>query len=183
MSRAFSIVELIVVIVILVVVAGAVAPRISAITGRATRASAEHAAQVLSAAARRDSLTSQRIALDYDGTRLRMLVLDESYKDPWREDPLTPAADLSTVRVSEVLADTAPLDPTRWRVEFPQNTPRPALRLVLTDSRGRDPWRVELASRGGRAVVTPGDRAADAQAIEIDDAIDLDATGKSSEPW
>ncbi|MFA6043993.1 MAG: type II secretion system protein, partial [Phycisphaerales bacterium] len=62
-------VELIVVVVMLGVLAGLVGPRLLGWTHRHTEAAALKLADLLSAASRRDTLSSQRVAVDYDAKR------------------------------------------------------------------------------------------------------------------
>lgn len=179
-GRAFSIIEIIVVVVLIGVLATMVVPRIAVFMGRSTQAAAQRAAGVLSAAARRDALTSQRVAVEFDAEAgvLRMVVLTED-GEAWVRDPLTPAESLGQTRVEQASADSALLEGS-WRVEFSQSQLRPALSLLLTDARGNDPYRVELGARAARAVVSPGRGIGGA---ELDGAIDLDATGRETQAW
>jgi prepilin-type N-terminal cleavage/methylation domain-containing protein len=180
---AFTLIELIVVVVVLVVLAAAVAPRLAAMGGRETRASALAVGDVVSTAARRDALTSQRVAVSFDADRRRValatLVADaDGAVGQWREDRLIPAVDLGDTRLVDALADGVPLDSRGWRVEFPQGGRRPMLQLVLGDPNGKEFWRVELPSTAAHATVAPGN------ALGMSDqSIDLDAIGQGTTPW
>jgi type II secretory pathway pseudopilin PulG len=184
-------IELIVVVVILGVLAAALVPRMLSNRSREVQADAERAADLLGAAAKRDALTSQRIALEYDGdsATLRMMVMSTGAGDPaapslqqWRQDPLTPPVTLTGATLDEALADGAALDRGHWRVEFPQNMARAALCLVFTDERRENPWRVDLPARASRAIVTEG-RRVNRGAFEGADSIDLDAAGQGDAAW
>lgn len=183
-GRAFSIVEIIVVVVILGVLIGAMAPRLVALTGREAEGAAGRVADLLSAAARRDLLTHQRLAIEFDGSaaRMRLLVLSED-GETWREDRLTPAVNLGEVKVSRAMADSAALDPANWRVEFPQDQPRPALVIGLASARGSEAYRVELPARAARAVVRSGENPSARELAELDGVVDLDAKGMGEQAW
>ena len=185
-QRGFSLVELVTVVVILAVLAGLVTPRLISSDDRRARAEAESAADLLSAAARRDLFTSQRIAVEYDSRdgRLRVLTrrpLDAgsfgSADERWLEDPLAPSVQFQDLSIEEVMAAGARLDARRFRIEFPPAGTRPEVVLVLADSRGSK-WTARLGALHERAGITEGlGAAADTGWV------DLDATGRREDPW
>lgn len=179
-APGFSIVELLVVVVILGVLSAMMAPRLASISGRGTEVAAERAAGVLSAAARRNNLTTQRLALEFNGERedLALLVFDPA-RGEWREDGLTGRVSLSGSLLREATSDGVRLEQGRWVLELPQSGPRPLIRMVFTDTRGRDPWLVVLAPRAARAEVRAGDGAG----ADADESVDLDALGRGEQPW
>ncbi|MCC6951521.1 MAG: prepilin-type N-terminal cleavage/methylation domain-containing protein [Phycisphaerales bacterium] len=186
---AFSMVEMVVVVVILGVLAMAVVPRMISTRGREVQASALRLADLLTIAARRDSLLSQRIAVEFDARdgRLRLVTLvvpepESGAAAVWKPDALAPAADIGNARVLEAWADGSSLDPRQWRVELPQNQMRPAIAMVLADAGGQNLWRVDLAPRATRAVVTAGQTPA-REGVEGSEFIDLDANGQGVTPW
>ena len=175
----FSIVEIIVVLVIMAVLAAAVVPRLAAMSGRQTRADAETVAELLSIAARRDELTSQRVALDYDADRSSLRLLTRrTDSGEWRQDPLAPDAQLNGSVVESVESEGVELDSRHFRIEFPQGSRRPSLSLVLTDDRKRESWRVSLSAGASRAALAPA-----SSRVLPDGSIDLDAAGKAEEAW
>lgn len=177
--RGFSIVEIIVVLVILSVLAAAVVPRLAAMSGRQARADAEAIVELLSIAARRDDLTSQRVALDFDAERASVRLLTRrADATEWRQDPLAPDASLRGSFVESVESEGVDLDSRHWRIEFPQASRRPGLSLVVTDDRKQQSWRISLPSGATRAVMAPASSLA-----APDGSIDLDAMGKAEEPW
>ena len=185
-SRAgFSIVELIVVIVILGIIGTLVAPRLSSLGGKQARADAQAVAELLSIAARRDELTSQAVAVDFDETRgsIRMLSFvsagEAGGQPEWRIDRLAAPASLKSTVVESIETDGNQLDSRRWRLEFNENTRRPSVALVLKDSLHGDRWRIELPAGSSRAAVVPGDAPPGA----ADGSIDLDASGRSEDAW
>lgn len=186
---AFSLVETLIVVVIVAILAAVVAPRLSAITQRPARGAALALGELLTAAAQRDALTSQPLAIEFDtasntvallaparGTRL-----DEAASGALARDAIIQPADLGEARVVEVLADGAMVDASAgFRIEFRSGALRPSITVLLSDRRdpdGVDPVVVELAADASRAVV----RTLGVQGES--DAIDLDAMGKGEEPW
>lgn len=176
-ARAFSIIETLVVVLIIAVLAMAVVPRLASLTALRVKPVADQAADVLSAAARRDQLTSQRVAIDFDSDdgRLRMLVLrptDDARGMEWAEDALSPQVRLGQVQVVAARADTVDLDPARWRVEFfGASRRRQQVVLLLSGPGGRDPWTVSLSPDMAQAEVRPGwsQRQIEGAALELDE--------------
>lgn len=186
---AFSMIEMVVVVVILGVLAMAVVPRMVSTRGREVQATAQRLADLLTIAARRDSLLSQRIAVEYDARegqlRLMRLISPEPESGAaavWKADALAPAADIGSSRVVEAWMDGSSLDPKQWRVELPQNQMRPAISMVLADAGGQNLWRVDLAPRATRAVVTAGQQPVRG-GVEGSEFVDLDASGQGVTPW
>ena len=180
--RAFTIIEVIVVAIILAVLAAAVAPRLVAMGGREVRASALAVGDLVSVAARRDTLTSQRVALEFDANNdslvlMTMQAADDSGAVSWRPDKLMPGVVLGGT-VMQASADGVALDAKGWRVEFPQGSRRPSLEIVLSDAKNKEHWRVNLPSIASHAAVSAGN----AQGAS-DQSIDLDATGGGTSPW
>jgi len=167
--------------VILGVVGALVVPRLTGGESRRVRGAAEAVAETLGALAARDAMLSQPLALLYDAERnaLHAQVLTRG-EHSWRPDRLIPDAPLGSVRLASVRVGHAELDTQTLRVELTQSQPREAIRVVLTDERGTNPWRAELAPGALRAVVREGD-GADAPASE--EGIDLDEAGREREPW
>jgi type II secretory pathway pseudopilin PulG len=175
----------IVVVVILVVLAAAVGPRLAAMGGREVKASALAVGDLVSVAARRDALTSQRVALEYDAEAARLVLMTMETRGgdasasvaDWREDRLMPRVELGGTKL-EALADGVSLAAKGWRVEFPQGSRRPSLEILLSDAKGKEHWRVELPSSAAHAAVSAGN------ALGLSDqAVDLDAAGGGTSPW
>ena len=184
-AGGFTIIEIIVVIVLLGILGAVVAPRLSSLGGKQARADAQSVAELLSIAARRDDLTSQPVAIEYDRERGTIVMLtfsppDSSGSAPvWRTDRLAPQAELRSTVVAEAQADGNELDSSHWRLEFSQNSRRPALSVLLQDTVHGDLWRVQLAAGATRATIGLGS----ASGVASDGAIDLDAAGRSEEAW
>lgn len=183
-TSAFTLVEVITVIVILAVLSSLVVPRLVNWDERRAEAGVGQVADVLSGAARRHLFTTQRLALDFADGRLRVLALRlrdaasfDAGNERWQDDPLTPAVELDGLEVADASSDGRPLDPRRFRVEFPVAEPRPAIVLRLAATRGRGTWTVSLPPTAERADVLPGDARAE------DPRIDLDRAGLRDEAW
>lgn len=180
-------IELIVVVVILGVLVALVAPRVGSLGGRAARADAQSVAELLSIAARRDDVTNQRIALEYndeDG-RIRMFVFAKAPDGgmQWREDMLAPAAELRSTEMYSLYTDGQDVDAQEWRIEFSQSSRRPSVELTLRSTTNSDRWKVALSAGSTRATITAVDDS-DVPGVNNDrTTIDLDAMGKAEEPW
>jgi type II secretory pathway pseudopilin PulG len=179
----FSVIEVIVVVVLLTVIAGVMAPRLSAFMGRQVRADAQAAGDLLSVAARRDVLTSQQIAVEFDAktSRLRLMTLriDADGGGEWVEDSLAPPVRFNEAVLEAMSVDGVAMDPTAWRVEFPQGSRRPSLDLKLAAPKGSERWRVALPTGAAQAIVRSGE---DPIAV-VDGTIDLDDAGQGTSTW
>jgi hypothetical protein len=89
-----------------------------------------------------------------------------------------PDVGLSTVKLTLATSDGVTLNAASWRVEFSGSSSRPAVGVVLVGDMGKETYRVDLPSRGTRAIVT--NSATPPQGIE---PLDLDAAGKGETPW
>lgn len=174
-------IELIVVVILLSVLVGLITPRMLGWTRRQTEATALKFADLLSAAARRDVLSSQRVAIDFDAKRAsaRVQVLAISgAQSAWQGDPLVPDVLFNEVALTSITSDGVTLDPSSWRIEFSAGASRPAIGAVLVGDSGKETYRVDLPARGTRAIVTQGETPP--QGIEPED---LDAEGKAESSW
>lgn len=184
-GRGFSLIELVVVLVILAVVLGVAAPRLATISGGKTRAAAQQTAVLLSAVARREQLSSQPIAIDFDGVTGRLAAHSKrstaagSMSD-WAPDPLIAPVDLSECPPTAVNIGDDAVDPSRFRIDLRLNFPRPTIRIAVQGSDAASPLTVVLpAGRLTAGVAGPND---DLNA-HTDVAIDLDAAGKGDDAW
>ena len=204
----FTFVEIIVVIVILTVVAGMVIPRLTSWKSREGEQSVQAVADMLTAAAKRDTYSTQRTMLEFGtgaggieqgSSRFRLMVLrvaDVASFDPggevWVEDPLTPIASLESVSLRSATAGIMDLDPRRFQIEFPGaggTQGRPGIAMLFQDNADQL-WLVRLPSTSTRAEVVPLGNASSGRSVNARDlptgdpyAIDLDASGRRDDPW
>jgi prepilin-type N-terminal cleavage/methylation domain-containing protein len=200
--RAFTLIEVIVVIILLGVLAGVLLPRLGLNTSRAARTEAMALRDMLTVAAERDALAGASVALEYDAKEERFNLLTLRQVDDrdavtaqWRPDPLVTPVQMSLLAVRSAEADAKPLDIRRGFILDMAGDGlagggmggiRPSITIVLVpramsnDARGvsASQWRIELAPESGAAVATSGDHPASPTRV-----IDLDATGRSEDPW
>jgi len=177
----FSMLEVLVVVVILAILATVVVPRLSALTQRPARSAAIRVGDFLTAAAQRDALTSQPLAIEYDGDEGFMyLLVPGAEPGSWSRDKVIQPADFGNANIVEATADGAMLERGHFRLEFRAGVTRPAILVSISDDRdpeGLAPYRVELSAEASRSVVV-------GVGAELEyTTIDLDAQGKGDEPW
>jgi prepilin-type N-terminal cleavage/methylation domain-containing protein len=181
--RGFTLVELVLVVVVLAITAGLVLPRLVAPDRHEAEAVARSLRDAVSAAARRESLTSEPVALDYDSETGVLSVLtpvpreegDWSRAIVWRPDPMTPPATVAPLELVKALSDEVPLPAKRWRVVMEAADRRPALRLSLHAATGQS-WTIDLPSDSAAASLAEGDNAPPT-------SIDLDRSGMRDAAW
>lgn len=208
--RAFTFVELVIVTIILTVVAGMVIPRLTSWKSRQGEQSVYAIADMLTAAAKRDTYSTQRCLLEFQGAtpssgddlatpgRFRMFALrvaDVQSFDPggesWVEDQLAPAAILDGLKLESAASGTAELDTRRFQIEFPGAggaQGRPELSFLFQDD-AKQLWLVRLDPSATRAEVVNAGPASSRRLSVLDmpspgaHAVDLDAAGRRDDPW
>lgn len=183
--RAFTLIEVLIVLIIIAVVLGVAAPRLSAISGGKTRSAAQQTAAILSAVARREQLSSQPIALDFDLKTGRLVALskrptaDGSFPD-WSADPLVASADLSIAPPTAVMLGDDSLDASGFRIDLRSVSPRPTIRISLQGDDAIRPITVVLPAGRLTARIAAADEGPE---VDGDVLVDLDAAGKGDEAW
>jgi prepilin-type N-terminal cleavage/methylation domain-containing protein len=187
--RGFTLIELIVVVVVLAVLAGLTIPRVMGTGDRKGRTEAEAAASLLTQAARRQMLTTSRVALEYDAASpaLRIVTLKPSdiasfdgRDRVWIEDPLLPRVALESLEMVAATSSTAALDPKRFHAELSEGTGRVALSLILRDRLAGTEWSIRLPPTSDRALLAQG---RPQNPLADPDTMDLDDTGRRDSPW
>ena len=194
---AFTMVEILVVLVIVGILAGLVIPRLFNSGDRQAAIESQAVAALLTAAAQRDSLSSQPLALAFDPERNRLSLEVYSTGDAedgpadWVPAPLIPPVNLTTAELLEALSDgrsvsspkgaSAAAKSAVWRIELGQAQQRPTITLVLGHGDDRA-WQLdllpgELAARRREIPAAAGPVTPDTRSE------DLDATGRREQPW
>lgn len=180
MRRAFTLLELVVVMILLGITAGLIAPRLGSLAPRRAEAAARDARTLLSVLGHRDSVPGPALALRFDAASSTLAVdrLDPQAKD-WRPDPLVPPASTAGLRLTQALADGVPLDTASFRLELPRHTPRPTLELTFeSDGTPATTHRILWHSSSAEAQL-----AAQASLDPFPSPIDLDAAGLGEVAW
>lgn len=179
--RAFSLMEAIVVVMILAIMATVVVPRLNAMVQRPARQSAILVGDFLTSVAQRDALTSQPLAIEFNGEQNTLsLLVPGDEPGQWRRDLVIRPIQLGEAYLVEASADGAMLDTSQFRVEFRVGSPRPLIEMAISDdrdSRNEGPFQVRLSPGSPRAVVEG------VSAQSTAEGEDLDAAGKGEQPW
>ncbi|MFI4881080.1 MAG: Tfp pilus assembly protein FimT/FimU [Phycisphaerales bacterium JB064] len=178
MSRAFTLVELLVTLVIVGLILGLAVPRVATLGGRGVSAEADAIAGLLSSAAGRASVASQplRVRAEANTVVVERRELEKSGSREywvWRRDPFMPPVRMNRGSVTGVYANGQAVSGSPWIVELGGGR---SVEVVLAGSESG----VSVALMAGalRAIVVEGDRL-----IEPPGRIDLDASGMESSPW
>lgn len=185
-TRAFTIVEVLVVVVILVLLATTMVPRLFTNDLRIYQATCEETADLLMMFAQRDALTQQPVGLFYneDQRRIEVLLYDidiesNDGKPTWRADRFIRPVQLPEfVELIDVLEDHTPTDIRQWPLASRPGQQRPWIEIVLG---GPDDvvTSVSLAPYD----LSPMVYVHDDQPPMIASPIDLNATGRMREDW
>lgn len=188
-GRAFTLIELVLVVVIFAIAAGFLVPRLIARDRREAERSADAIRELLTAAAQRELLTGRGVALDFDREAgvIQVLTPRPQESGAWRSDvvlrpdPLIPAVDLAPLEITSAWNDGASLSPDRWRLMLSGLDRRPEIVLVVSDVRTGMIWRIVLATDGGAATMSRTDDPGEFAYAR--DTVDLDRAGLREAPW
>lgn len=185
MRRAFTLIEVLVVVVLIALAAAVTLPRLTGNEGRAARLAVENVADLLTVFAHRESMGHSDIAVGYDpesrAVMLLRLVGDPLSSDNppnWVIDRFEPPVHLpESIVIAEVREDGMAVDRGDWFIPALPGQGRPAIELVLVTEEFTAT--IALPAHGVAArILWPGDSAA-----SIRGAIDLDAAGRDQEVW
>jgi prepilin-type N-terminal cleavage/methylation domain-containing protein len=186
----FTLLELVVVLVVLAVLAALAVPRLLASTNRKGRTEAEAVASLLTQAARRQMLTTVRVAVAYDDHDRAVSVVSLKPSDfsnfddmerVWVSDPLLPRVNLEELDVVSAVSNTAALQAQNFRAELSDAGSRVSFSMIVRDRTTGTEWTIALPLTADHAVLTEG---RDLRDLQTDpDTIDLDDAGRRDSPW
>ncbi|MCE9619397.1 MAG: type II secretion system GspH family protein [Planctomycetes bacterium] len=185
MRRAFTLIELIVVIAILAVVSAAVIPRLRGLSKGQADVAIERLSELLSLFAWRDNAGSQQCAIymNPDSNAIELWTLEPNPARPadpaeWVPDRyVQPVRMPESVELADVLADGMRIGGSEWRIVGSPSGNRPRIEMrVIAD--GLD---TSLVLEPGAAMPI---RVDNGRIVEDQRTMrDLDARGMSREPW
>ncbi|MCH8823824.1 MAG: prepilin-type N-terminal cleavage/methylation domain-containing protein [Planctomycetes bacterium] len=186
--RAFTLIELVVVMIVMSIIMAITLPRLSNSDGRKLQNAADELADMLTMFAHHAATEHRPIAIwhDYDRNWIVLLVMDidpATPNDPpqWQIDrfvqpiKLPDSVDRTTVFGMQ---DGEAVDFQRWPIATRPGQPRTEIQISFTDDTGRTKT---LLLKGHSLTPVQLDNAAETSAIRL--AIDLDATGRRQEDW
>jgi prepilin-type N-terminal cleavage/methylation domain-containing protein len=185
-NRAFTLVEVLVVVVILVLLATMMVPRLLTNDIRIYRATCEEVADMLMMFAQRDALSQQPVGLFYDESahqiQVRLYDIDPESNDPtpeWRRDRFIRPVQLPDfVELLEVREDHAIVDIRQWPLTSRPGQHRPWIEIVLG---GPDDEMTSISLAPHE--VSPLVYSHSEQPPLIATPIDLNAAGRMREEW
>lgn len=192
-ARAFTMIEVLVVVALVSVTAMIVVPRLAGAGARQARVEVQAARAVVSAAAQRDALSSQATCLTYsEQTRELALLVEDVQTDPtaarhWSPAALVTPAQIETAQLRAVAIDGVPSGAASWRIDFEPSQPRPSLSLLFVYEGsaigGSGAWQLDLPGDATAAIVTALPSAEAWRPVMQRAATDLDAQGRRNTAW
>lgn len=206
--RAFTLIELIVVIIIVAIFAGLTLPRAFGNSDRLADVECQDVQRLLTIAAERESLSPEPVGLEYDhrASTLRLLVrrigsafaprgagASGASETSWVADPLISPVTLSRTTLTGAWADGRALAKDGWRLVFSQSDPRPSLVLQVDGKNGGSSvgggnaagssWYVALSADAPGAVRAPANSGMYSPTWAGDRSTDLDSLGRGQKAW
>ncbi len=187
--RAFTLIEMIVVIAVLAVIMAMTVPRLVGREGRVLQLAADRIADLLTMFAQREALSGRPVGIWHDADRhqIVLLILDIDEVRPeepaqWRPDrtvrPVPLPANVDVKRGVAATVDGTNVDISQWPIATEPGKPRPRVEVSLYDDDGRV-----------KTIVLPSHALApylldDPNAVLASrEPIDLDAAGRHREDW
>jgi len=194
-ARAFTLVELVVVVVLVGILAGLIVPRLVSTSGKQSENEAETLRLFLTQLAERASLSGELLAVDFDPAKQQLgplayrstpAVSGAAETVAWVKPGLVRPVTLAVTKLAGVSIDGRRLPPgTPWRFELGGSTmtPRGVLSLSLAaETAGSESWQVDLLpgefiARKARIKSQADWRPSQSRSV------DLDAQGRRADPW
>ncbi|MFG0291684.1 MAG: type II secretion system protein [Phycisphaerales bacterium JB050] len=196
--RAFTLMEVIVVLIVMAIAMGMIVPRVSTSTHRQSENMVRAVSSMVALCAQRSVAGSEISALVYDAEErtLRVEVLRQERGNydrtdrEWRSDPFAPEVRLETCRVQRVVMDGVSFNQESFRLVFEPGVQRPQVSMTIAEGESEPDgyqrsdqrvWQIDLPSYALRPVVS----GLSTGAVELGapQPIDLDAMGQVEESW
>lgn len=182
--RAFTLIEVLVVVAVIAIAAAVTLPRLTGNEARAARLAAEDVADLFTMFAHRESMGHSNVALGYDPESHTLMLLrlvgdplNPDFPPHWEIDRLEkPVALPDLLSIGEVREDGVRVDRRDWFIPVMPGQGRPAIELVLVSEQFTAT--VVLPRDGIAAHLVFGDDGA-----TVRQTIDLDRQGRSEEIW
>lgn len=197
-SRAFTLIEALVVIVVITILAGLTVPRLLSTGTRQAEVETRAVQRLLSIAAEKSALLMQPVAVELVTPRgesvptLRVLVQrsrtnsdGQTLAPEWIVDALVAPVPLEHTDLTSATASGIALNKNSWRVTFQPGQPRADIVLVLARKNAADQLtRIALPSYASSALKEDASagRGARPSAATVG-AIDLDDAGRGTKTW
>jgi len=190
-SRAFTMLELIVVVLLIAVLGGLIMPRLFGSDRREAERECEDVRRLLSVAANRSVVSGQSVLVKYDSQArkidafvLREVSSSDGVRNEWWSDIMIPGVFLDKLSFRRGTSDVQALSTGSWSIEFTTAEPRPLLWLAFsaTNEPEASGWQVELLPEetgASRRRMNQTSRATSAGLFRID----LDAVGQGERAW
>lgn len=184
-SRAFTLIELIIVVVILAIMAAAVVPKFMGTARQEANVAVDKVGELMRLFAYRQALSSQQVGLWRDGENgsMHLIVMDtdpedETSEPEWRPDRFASAVSLpSGMDVQEVRVNDQRQPPDEWLVASVPGGARPKIEIRIAGN-GVD---ATLILPAGSPSVVRVDEGQLAPFVRT--PIDLDRAGLDQEAW
>lgn len=187
--RAFTLIEVIVVIILLAIVSAVVLPRALDNGRKRAEQTARSLASLLTAVAQRDATAFEPMSVAYEPEKntIEVRVLRaRGGERRWTPDLFIDSVALRDARVRSARLDDNPLGEQGWSIEVPVDRPRPAIEVALEADVARGDagaWRVTLEPGASAARVREAEAAETGHDAVERTVVDLDALGMGESAW
>ncbi len=187
--RAFTLLEIIIVMAVLAIIMAMTVPRLLGREGRVLQLTADRVSDLLAMFAQRETLSGRPTAIWHDTERhlLVLLILDIDEAAPeepaeWRPDrtvrPVRMPPSIDVQRGIAASVDGNPVDMSQWPIATEPGRPRPSIEISLYADDGN----VKTIALPSHALAPY--QLDDAQAVlAVRRPVDLDAAGRNREDW
>jgi prepilin-type N-terminal cleavage/methylation domain-containing protein len=183
--RAFTLVEMLVVLIIMAILAALAVPRLTGTDEREFRLVMDRVSDMLTMYAQREMLEQKPVGIRYDAERRWLLLVvqemdvEAGAQPEWFIDPYVDAIKLpSHVELVEVTADGDLVDVSRWPLSSATHDERPTIAITLRS--GND---LSTATLPSHAIVPQQIGFGTVVGAGAAEPIDLDASGRIREDW